>query len=100
MDDPQWNNTVLIKDNVPEEIGKLKHMTGKDLVIFGSPTLAHSLMMHGLIDEFKLTVSPVVLGGGIPLFKDVKDRMKLDLLESGTLKSGVVTLHYRTIKDE
>src|SRR5690606_14869036 len=85
-----WNNTILINDNVVEEITKLKQMPGKDLVIFGSPMLSHYFMQHDLIDEFWLTVSPIVLGDGIPLFKDIKDRMKLNLLETRSLKSGVV----------
>ncbi|MCE7064897.1 dihydrofolate reductase family protein [Dyadobacter sp. CY326] len=55
-----WNNTTLIKDNIAEEINKLKQQPGKDLVIFGSPGLAKSLMNLGLIDEFKLTLHPVI----------------------------------------
>jgi dihydrofolate reductase len=99
MEKADWNNTILINDNVVEEITKLKQMPGKDLVIFGSPTLSYYFMQHDLIDEFWLTVSPIVLGGGIPLFKDIKDRMKLNLLESRSLKSGVVTLKYKVIKE-
>lgn len=79
-----------------EEITKLKQMPGKDLVIFGSPTLSHYFMKHGLIDEYLLTIEPIVLGGGIPLFRDVPDRVQLELLESRHFKSGVVGVHYRT----
>ncbi len=98
MKETDWNNTVLIQDNVVEEIRKLKQQPGKDLVIFGSPTLSHFFMQHDLIDEYRLTVSPVVLGGGIPLFKDIKERTKLKLLDTRTLKSGVVILHYETVR--
>ena len=94
METTDWVNTILINTNVVEEIRKLKEAPGKDLVIFGSPSLSHFLMQHDLIDEFRLTVSPIVLGDGIPLFKDLKDRMKLKLIESRTLPSGVVILHY------
>jgi dihydrofolate reductase len=92
----EWNNTRLIKDNIPAEISKLKQQPGKDLVIFGSPSLAQTFMQLGLIDEYRLTVTPVVLGSGISLFKDVKNRIDLKLLEAKTFNSGVVTLHYQS----
>jgi dihydrofolate reductase len=89
-----WHNTTLIKGNVEEEVNKLKRQEGKDLVIFGSPGLAKSLMNLGLIDEYKLTLHPVILGEGISLFDSNTQRSKLTLLASKTLGSGVVTLHY------
>jgi dihydrofolate reductase len=89
-----WNNTTLIRDNVVEEVNKLKQQPGKDLVIFGSPGLAKSLMNLGLIDDYKLTLHPVILGKGISLFDSDIPMSKLTLLESKTLGSGVVTLHY------
>lgn len=89
-----WNNTTLIKDNVNEAVNNLKQQPGNDLVIFGSPGLAKSLMNLGLIDEYKLTLHPVILGEGIPLFDSPGQRSTLRLLESKTLGSGVVTLHY------
>lgn len=89
-----WNNTRLIKDNIVEEVNKLKKQPGKDLVIFGSPGLAKNLMHLGLIDEFRLTLHPVILGDGISLFDNNTQMHNLKLLESKTLDSGVVTLHY------
>ena len=89
-----WHNTRLIKDNVVEEVNKLKEQPGKDLVIFGSPGLAKSLMNLGLIDAYKLTLHPVVLGKGISLCDNNTQMSKLKLLESKTLGSGVITLHY------
>ena len=89
-----WNNTTLIKNNVVEEVNKLKQQPGKDLVIFGSPGLAKSLMNLGLIDAYKLTLHPVILGKGISLFDSNTQMSNLKLLESKTLGSGVVTLHY------
>lgn len=91
-----WNNTQLIKDNIAEEIKKLKQQPGKDLVIFGSPGLATSFMNLGLIDEYKLTVHPIILGHGISVFTNNSTKSSLKLLDSKTLKSGVVTLHYET----
>ncbi|CCG98383.1 putative protein yyaP [Fibrella aestuarina BUZ 2] len=89
-----WSNTRLIKDNVVEEITQLKQQAGKDLVIFGSPGLAKSFMQLGLIDEYQLTLHPVILGKGIPLFDSHTSMTKLTLLTSKALGSGVVTLHY------
>ena len=93
-----WNNTRLIKDNVAEEIQKLKQEPGKDLVIFGSPGLSADLMNLGLIDEYQFTVHPVIIGEGLSMFRNNRAKSKLKLLNTETLKSGVVTLHYITIK--
>ncbi|MGH2479865.1 MAG: dihydrofolate reductase family protein, partial [Ktedonobacteraceae bacterium] len=93
-----WKNSRLIKDQIPEEIAALKREPGRDLMIFGSPTLTHSFMRLGLIDEYRLFLNPIVLGGGIPLFQDIKDWTKLKLLETKTFQAGVVGLHYQTIR--
>ena len=92
----EWNNTRLIKDNIVEEVTKLKQQPGKDLVIFGSPGLARHFMQLGLIDAYRLTVNPVILGRGLPLFQGLEDKVNLKLVNSKTLNSGVVALHYET----
>jgi dihydrofolate reductase len=97
LNEVTWNNTRLIKDNIEEEIKKLKQQPGKDLVIFGSPGLSATLMNLGLIDEYKLTVHPVILGDGNSAFKNNKIKSSLKLLDTKILKSGVVTLHYTTV---
>lgn len=94
LDSVSWNNTTLIKDNIVEEVNRLKQQPGKDLVIFGSPGLAKSFMRLGLIDEYKLTLHPVILGNGISLFDTSTNLSSLKLLETQTLGSGVITLHY------
>lgn len=94
MKTAEWNNTIVINDNIAEEINKLKQQPGKDLVIFGSPGLAHSLMELDLIDEYQLTLNPVLLGSGIPIFENVKNKTNLTLVKATPLKSGVVGLHY------
>jgi dihydrofolate reductase len=96
LNEVTWNNTRLIKDNVAEEVKKLKQEPGKDLAIFGSPGLAASFMHMGLIDEYKLTVHPIILGNGISMFKNNTTKSTLKLLDTKTLKSGVVILHYET----
>ena len=95
MKKADWNNTIVINDNIAEEINKLKQQPGKDLVIFGSPTLAHSLMELDLIDEYQLTLNPVLLGTGIPACQNIKNKTNLTLVKATPLKSGVVGLHYR-----
>jgi dihydrofolate reductase len=92
------NNTILINDNIAEEIAKLKQLPGKDLVIFGSPGLAQTFIQLDLIDEYQLTVSPVVLGSGIRLFADNLDKINLKLLSSRTFHSGLIALHYQSVK--
>jgi dihydrofolate reductase len=94
----EWKNTRLIKDQIAEEIESLKRQPGLDLMIFGSPSLTHTFMHLGLIDEYRIFLNPIVLGGGIPLFQGFSDWTKLKLLEATTFQAGVVGLHYQTIK--
>ena len=92
----EWSNTRLVRANAEEEVARLKQQPGKDLFIFGSANLSSMLMRHGLIDEYRLGLNPLILGAGNPLFKPSPDRMKLKLLEARPLKSGVVILRYAT----
>ncbi len=91
-------NTRVISTNVEEEVKKLKEADGKDLVIFGSPTLARSLMEMGLIDEFQFTVSPVILGKGMTFMRSIEKRANLELIRSEQIKGGVVALHYKVLR--
>jgi len=90
-----WNNTRLVRDHAEEEIIRLKKQPGKDLFIFGSANLSSTLTQAGLIDEYRLCVAPVVLGGGSPLFKASPARLRLKLLEARPLRSGGVILRYQ-----
>jgi len=92
-----WNNTELFNGDVPETVARLKRENAKDILLFGSADLAASLVPHGLIDEFRIAVNPTVLGGGTPLFKP-GERVKLKLLDSKTLSTGVVILRYEPAK--
>lgn len=98
MDKAEWNNTMLIKDNIAEEIKALKEQPGKDLVIFGSPGAAKTLLELGLIDEFLLTICPVILGGGKSVFEGGAEKIKLKLLSSRTFKSGIIATRYAVEK--
>ncbi|WP_394325957.1 dihydrofolate reductase family protein [Methanosarcina horonobensis] len=72
MKEVSWQNTRLVKGNVTEEVSRLKQEKGSDILIFGSGTIVQQLTSEGLIDEYLLAVTPVVLGAGKPLFKGVK----------------------------
>jgi len=90
----EWNNTQLIKENIVEEIRKLKNQKGKDIAIFGSSDLALSLIEADLIDEFRIIISPTVIGEGKSLFAGIGHRLHFKLTKSQTFSSGNVLLHY------
>lgn len=90
-----WNNTTLIKDNIAEEVMKLKQQPGGDLMIFGSPGFTHSLLGLGLVDAFFINVNPILVGEGIPIFRNIKEQRKLRLVHTKTFRSGVQWLQYR-----
>jgi dihydrofolate reductase len=89
-----WKNTRIVRDL--EEIRQMKQQPGKDMHAVGGATLVGSLMNQGLIDELRLVVYPIVLGGGTALFKDVTQRHALSFRKAKPLKSGVVRLTYST----
>jgi dihydrofolate reductase len=89
-----WKTAQIIRD--VEKIRDLKNLSGKDIYAVGGATLISSLMNLGLIDELRLSINPIVLGGGKALFKQVKERHRLTLIEAKTLKSDKVYISYRT----
>ena len=98
LEKAEWQNTRLVKENVAEEIAKLKQQPGKDLAIFGSSDLAVSLIQMGLLDELRIMVNPVVLGNGKPLLKGIHDKLNLKLLKTMPFRSGNVLLYYQPSK--
>jgi dihydrofolate reductase len=94
LEKADWNNTRLIKDNVAVEVTKLKQQPGRDMIIFGSSDLAAGFAEMGLIDEYRIMVSPVVLGGGKSLFKGVHHQLPLKLVKTRTFGNGNVLLSY------
>lgn len=95
LETADWSNTRLVKDRAEEEVARLKQQPGKDILVFGSAELSSTLMQHGLIDEYRLCVVPVVLGEGYPLFKARPEQMKMQLVDTKPLESGGVILYYR-----
>jgi dihydrofolate reductase len=94
----EWQNTRLVKENIPEEIQKLKAQPGKDMIIFGSSDLAVTLIEHGLLDEFRVMVNPIVLGKGKTLFTGIQNTLELELVKTTIFRSGNVLLYYRPLK--
>jgi dihydrofolate reductase len=94
MKDTGLNNTRIISNNLSEQINEIKEQAGTEILVFGSPTATHSLIQRNLIDGYWLFVNPVILGQGIPLFVDIKDRIKLNLLTTRQFACGVTELNY------
>jgi len=95
LENADWNNSRLVQGNVVEEVSTLKQQPGKDMAVLGSLILASSFLQSGLVDEYRVIVSPVLIGGGRPLFKGSTEMLKLRLLGTKTFASGVVMLTYR-----
>ena len=94
----EWNNSTLIDGNeFAEEIAGLRRQSGKDITILGSGTLVRSLLGEGLLDELRLMVHPIVLGGGKRLFDGGDDRKPLELLDSRRFGTGVLFITYRLV---
>ena len=89
----------LVRDNVAEEIRRLKAQPGKAMVV-GGPGLAASLLQLDLVDEVRLVIHPVILGGGKPMFPSLDHLLRLRLMETRPFKSGVVILRYQRIEPE
>jgi dihydrofolate reductase len=91
-------NAMLVRDGIAEEVAKLKEQSGKDLAV-GGAGLASTCMEASLIDEYRLFVSPVVLGGGTPYFPALDEKINLELVETQTFGSLVVYVRYRCVGD-
>ena len=97
MKDAGLTHTKIISDNLSDLINEIKQSRSggsKDILLFGSPTATHSLIQLNLIDGYWLFVNPIILGQGIPLFVDIKDKIKLKLLTTRQFTCGVTELNY------
>lgn len=90
---------VFINDHIVEEVNKLKTKAGKDIWLYGGSSLITTFINLGLVDQFRLSVHPVILGEGKPLFVDMKQRVGLTLVQTRTFSSGVVQLCYQPDKN-
>ena len=95
LDKAEWNNSRLVKTDAAEEVVRLKQQPGKDMVILGGATLASFLLQKGLIDEYRVILNPVLMGAGNPLFKGIKETLRLKLQQTKLFATGVVVLYYQ-----
>jgi dihydrofolate reductase len=91
----EWGPATLISQNVAEEVAKLKQQPGQDILIYGTGRLAHTLLQHGLLDEHRLWLIPVIWDSGQRIFEGM-DSLKMELVEAKTLPSGTVILIHRS----
>jgi dihydrofolate reductase len=94
LDEPEWNNSTVLKGDVVEEVSKLRQGQDGDIVVHGSAQLVQTLVEHDLVDELRLMVFPVVLGSGKRLFGETSDKKRLRLADSKTVGDGVTILIY------
>ena len=97
LKEPLTWNAHLIKGDVVKEVAQLKEQNGKNILQYGSGELTHTLLEHGLIDEFRLMVFPVAMGTGQRPFENIQ-KVPMKLLETKTFNTGVVILHYQPVK--
>lgn len=91
----EWQNSTIINGDVAEQVPKLKEQPGKDIAVLGSGELVQTLIENDLVDEYSLTVYPIVLGSGKKLFSDSDQAGKLELVDSKPTTTGGVMLTYR-----
>ena len=92
----EWDSAKLASRDIEEEVSELKQQPGKDVFV-GSPGLIVALTQLRLIDEFQLFVHPVIAGSGLPLFKNISDKIILKLLKTKSFSSGAITLYYEPL---
>jgi len=91
----EWPNSTLLHGDIPAAVAELKHQGGGQLLIMGSAVLIHSLLPHDLIDEYRLAIYPLLLGGGVRLFADDGALHRLKLVDSRPSTTGVILATYR-----
>lgn len=99
MKDTGVKNIEIINENLSNRINEIKQQAGKEILLFGSPTATHSLIQQNLIDGYWLFVNPIILGQGIPLFVNNKEKIQLNLLNTQQFTNGVTELNY-TVQEQ
>lgn len=95
LKDPQWNNTHVLPGDAMTAVAKLKTELRGDILVHGSFTLVNALKRHGLIDEYRLMVFPIILGSGRRMFDETEDATILELVGTESLRNGTAVLTYR-----
>ena len=99
LDKSTWNNTILAKGKLSEEIANIKNQKGKDIIVFGGACFVTSLIKEGLIDEFHLIVNPVAIGNGMTIFKSLERTLKFTPIESKLYAGGKTVLSFKPKND-
>jgi dihydrofolate reductase len=99
LEDPDWNNSTVLKGEVVDEVSKLKHELNGEIVVLGSPQLARTLIDHDLVDELRLMIYPVVLGAGARLFGETSDKKPMRLVDTQTVGDGIAILTYELVRE-
>jgi dihydrofolate reductase len=99
LDKSEWDNTVLAKGDLVEEIAKLKKQDGKDIIAYGGANFVSALIKQGLIDEFHLFINPTAIGSGMSIFKELDSKQNLTLVKSTSFDCGIVVLNYEPKRD-
>jgi dihydrofolate reductase len=94
LENPEWNNSTLLKGDVVEEVSRLRQKLDGEIVVHGSPRLTQTLLEHDLVDELRMMVFPVVLGRGKRLFGETSDKKRLRLTDSKVVGDGIAILVY------
>jgi dihydrofolate reductase len=100
LENPEWNNTTVLKGDPVEEVSKLRQRPGGDIVVHGSAQLVQTLLEHDLVDELRLMIYPVVLGTGKRLFDETSDKKRLRLTDSKTVGDGITICIYEPARPE
>jgi dihydrofolate reductase len=98
LEDPDWNNSMVLKGDVVTEVSRLKHELDGEIVVPASFQLVRTLMEHDLVDELRLKIFPVVLGAGERLFGETSDKKSMRLVDTQTLGDGVAFLTYELVR--
>jgi len=99
LEDPEWNNSTVLKGDVVNEVSKLKQELDGDIVVVASFQLVRALMEHDLVDELRLKIYPVVLGAGERLFGETSGKKPMRLVDTQTIDGDVAVLTHEVVRD-
>ncbi|GAB3929445.1 dihydrofolate reductase family protein [Larkinella terrae] len=95
LETSQWENVTLATGDLVEEVTKLKNQPGQDLIAYGGGRFVSDLIKHGLIDDYHLFINPTAIGSGMPIFKEVDQKLNLKLVKASPFSCGIVVLQYQ-----
>ena len=99
LEDPDWNNSTVLRGDVVNEVSKLKQQVNGDIVVYASFQLLRTLLEHDLVDELRLMIHPVVLGAGERLFGETSDKKPMRLVDTRIVDDDIAYLTYEPVRD-